>query len=140
MKNGYPIILLALRNGLLKIIEQITSKQLKRVLAAWIIVFKLFLQLVIQVNASGKLQEKHKHIWLLFQLSVLWMCFGSGWMSVGSRLGCRNADKDLASTCKLRPCCTQCSYLKAELDREKRRKPKLIFRLKLQADTSRYIY
>ena len=30
-----------------------------------------------------------------------------------------DADKDLASTTKLRPCCTQCSYLKAESDREK---------------------
>ena len=47
--------------------SQIASKQLKKVLAARIVVFKLFLQLAIQVN--GKLQEKHKHIWLLFQLS-----------------------------------------------------------------------
>jgi hypothetical protein len=47
--------------------SQIASKHLKKVLAARIVVFQLFLQTVIQVH--GTLQEKHKRIWLLFQLS-----------------------------------------------------------------------
>ena len=45
----------------------IASKLLKKVLAARIVVFKLFLELAILVD--GELQEKHKRIWLLFQLS-----------------------------------------------------------------------
>lgn len=45
----------------------IASKALKKVLAARIVVFQLFLQLAIQVH--GSLQETHKRIWLLFQLS-----------------------------------------------------------------------
>ena len=45
----------------------IASKHLRRVLAARIVVFQLFLQLAIVVD--GQLQEKHKRIWLLFQLS-----------------------------------------------------------------------
>ena len=45
----------------------IASKHLRKVLAARIAVFQLFLQLAIVVD--GKLQEKHKRIWLLFQLS-----------------------------------------------------------------------
>jgi hypothetical protein len=45
----------------------IASKHLRKVLAARIVVFQLFLQLAIQVD--GRLQEKHKRIWLLFQLS-----------------------------------------------------------------------
>jgi hypothetical protein len=47
--------------------RRIASKELQRVLAARIVVFKLFLQLAIKVD--GKLLEKHKRIWLLFQLS-----------------------------------------------------------------------
>jgi hypothetical protein len=47
--------------------RQIASKHLRKVLAARIVVFQLFLQLAIQVD--GRLQEKHKRIWLLFQLS-----------------------------------------------------------------------
>ena len=47
--------------------SQITSKQLRKVLAARIVVFRLLLQLAIQ--ADGKVQEKHKRIWLSFQLS-----------------------------------------------------------------------
>ena len=43
--------------------SQITSKHLRKVLAARVV----FLQLAIQ--ADGILQEKHKRIWLLFQLS-----------------------------------------------------------------------
>jgi hypothetical protein len=46
--------------------RQIVSRQLRKVLAARIVVFRLFLQLVIEVD--GKLEEKHKRIWLLFQL------------------------------------------------------------------------
>jgi len=45
----------------------IASKHLRKVLAARIVVFQLFLQLAIVVD--GELQEKHKRIWLLFQLS-----------------------------------------------------------------------
>ncbi|KAM6498797.1 hypothetical protein JOM56_006745, partial [Amanita muscaria] len=44
----------------------IASQLLKKVLAARIVVFQLFLELAIQVD--GELQEKHKRIWLLFQL------------------------------------------------------------------------
>ena len=47
--------------------SQIVSRQLRKVLAARIVVFRAFLQLVIDVD--GKLEEKHKRIWLLFQLS-----------------------------------------------------------------------
>jgi hypothetical protein len=47
--------------------SRIASKHLRRVLAARVVVFRLFLQLSIQVD--GTLQEKHKRIWLLFQLS-----------------------------------------------------------------------
>ena len=46
--------------------RQIVSGQLRKALAARIVVFRLFLQLVIEVD--GKLEEKHKRIWLLFQL------------------------------------------------------------------------
>ncbi|KAK2464890.1 hypothetical protein APHAL10511_002966 [Amanita phalloides] len=49
-----------------KINNQIASRAFQRVLAVWIVVFQLFLQVVIQVD--GYLQEKHKHIWLFFQL------------------------------------------------------------------------
>jgi hypothetical protein len=45
----------------------IASEQLRKVLAARIVIFQLFLQLAIEVD--GKLQEKHKRIWLLFQLT-----------------------------------------------------------------------
>ena len=44
----------------------IASNLLKKVLAARIVVFELFLELVVQID--GSLQENHKHIWLLFQL------------------------------------------------------------------------
>ena len=47
--------------------SQIASNHLRKVLAARIVVFQLFLQLAIKVN--GKILEKHKRIWLLFQLS-----------------------------------------------------------------------
>ena len=50
-----------------KVNSLIASKQLQKVLAARIVVFRLFLELAILVD--GNLQEKHKHIWLLFQLS-----------------------------------------------------------------------
>lgn len=46
--------------------NQIASRAFRRVLAARIVVFELFLQVAIQVD--GCLQEKHKRIWLLFQL------------------------------------------------------------------------
>jgi hypothetical protein len=45
----------------------IFSKRLRKVLAARIVVFQLFLELAIVVD--GNLQEKHKRIWLFFQLS-----------------------------------------------------------------------
>ena len=45
----------------------ITSMPLKKVLAAWIVVFQLFLELVIELD--GKLEERHKRAWLFFQLS-----------------------------------------------------------------------
>ena len=44
----------------------IASRAFRRVLAARIVVFQFFLQVAIQVD--GCLQEKHKRIWLLFQL------------------------------------------------------------------------
>jgi hypothetical protein len=47
--------------------SRIVSKHLRKVLAARVVVFELFLELAIQVH--GTLQEKHKRIWLLFQLS-----------------------------------------------------------------------
>jgi hypothetical protein len=47
--------------------SQIASKQLQKVLAARIVVFQLFLKLATEVH--GSLQEKHKRIWLFFQLS-----------------------------------------------------------------------
>ena len=43
----------------------IASKKLRKVLAARIVVFQLFLEVAIQVD--GALLEKHKRIWLLFQ-------------------------------------------------------------------------
>ena len=46
--------------------SQIASRVFHRVLAARIVVFKFFLQVAIQVD--GRLQEKHKRIWLFFQL------------------------------------------------------------------------
>ena len=46
--------------------NQIASRAFRRVLAARIVVFQLFLQVAIQID--GCLQEKHKRIWLLFQL------------------------------------------------------------------------
>ena len=47
--------------------SRIASRHLRRVLAARIVVFRLFLQLAIQVD--GTLQEKDRRIWLWFQLS-----------------------------------------------------------------------
>ncbi|KAF8224450.1 hypothetical protein L208DRAFT_1461528 [Tricholoma matsutake] len=44
-----------------------SGQWLWKVLAARVVIFQLFLQLTIVVD--GKLQEKHKRIWLLFQLS-----------------------------------------------------------------------
>jgi len=46
--------------------NRITSRAFRRVLAARVVVFQLFLQVAVQVD--GWLQEKHKWIWLLFQL------------------------------------------------------------------------
>jgi len=88
--------------------------------------------------------------WLLVAMSVA-TCYGcvSGWVGLGwvmrKQVGMvleagRDADKDLASTSKLRPRCTWCPYLESWVRQKKRRKPKLIFRLELQVDTSRYIY
>jgi len=54
--------------------SRIASKNLRKVLAARIVVFQLFLQLAVQVD--GALQEKHKRIWLLFQLSDQVVPFG----------------------------------------------------------------
>ena len=45
--------------------SRIAWKQLQTILAARIVVFKLFLKLAIKVD--GELQEKHKRLWLLFQ-------------------------------------------------------------------------
>ncbi|KIM47458.1 hypothetical protein M413DRAFT_200359 [Hebeloma cylindrosporum] len=45
----------------------IASYHIQKVLAARIVVFRFFLELAILVD--GSLQEKHKRIWLLFQLS-----------------------------------------------------------------------
>jgi hypothetical protein len=50
-----------------KVNSRIASKHLRKVLAVRVVVFQLFLQLAIQVH--GTLQEKHKRIWLFFQLS-----------------------------------------------------------------------
>ncbi len=49
--------------------SRIAWKQLQTILAARIVVFKLFLQLAIKVD--GELLEKHKRIWLLFQSARL---------------------------------------------------------------------
>jgi len=46
--------------------NQIASRAFRRVLAARIVIFQLFLQVAKQVD--GCIQEKHKRIWLLFQL------------------------------------------------------------------------
>ena len=45
----------------------IATKHLRKLLAARIMVFQLFLELAIELD--GKILEKHKRIWLLFQLS-----------------------------------------------------------------------
>jgi hypothetical protein len=47
--------------------REIAGKILRKVLAARIVVLELFLQLVVEID--GAVQEKHKRIWLLFQLS-----------------------------------------------------------------------
>jgi hypothetical protein len=60
-----------------KVNSQIVSKYLRKVLAARIVVFQLFLQVAIQVH--GSLQEKHKRIWLLFQLSDDLAPSGGNW-------------------------------------------------------------
>jgi hypothetical protein len=52
--------------GQSKVNSHIASKLLKKVLAARIVLFKMFLELAIEVD--GRLQHKHKRIWLLFQL------------------------------------------------------------------------
>jgi len=46
--------------------SSIASKVIRKVLAARIVVFQRFLEIAIKID--GKLQEKHKRIWLLFQL------------------------------------------------------------------------
>ena len=50
-----------------KVNRQIASRHLRRALAARVVVFELFLQVAKEVD--GSLQEKHKRIWLLFQIS-----------------------------------------------------------------------
>ncbi|KAF8343670.1 hypothetical protein F5887DRAFT_1134740 [Amanita rubescens] len=57
--------------------SEIASRVFRSVLAARIVVFQFFLQLVIQVD--GCLQEKHKRIWLLFQLSNRLNPHGGSW-------------------------------------------------------------
>ena len=52
----------------------IASKHLQKVLPAGIVIFQLFLWLAVAVD--GKLQEKHKRIWLWFQLSDQLPCSG----------------------------------------------------------------
>ena len=47
--------------------SRIATKHLRKLLAARIVVFQLFLELAIEVD--GEILEKHKRIWLLFQLS-----------------------------------------------------------------------
>ena len=47
--------------------SRIATRALKKVLAARIVAFELFLEAVIKVDK--KLEEKHKRSWLLFQLS-----------------------------------------------------------------------
>jgi hypothetical protein len=47
--------------------RRITSKLFRKILAARIVVFTLFLELAIQVD--GNLRDNHRRIWLLFQLS-----------------------------------------------------------------------
>jgi hypothetical protein len=47
--------------------RRVATRALQKVFAARIVVFELFLQLAIQLD--GDLQEKHRRIWLLFQLS-----------------------------------------------------------------------
>jgi hypothetical protein len=47
--------------------SNIATRLIRKVLAARITVFKLFLQIAIRVD--GELLEKHRRIWLLFQLS-----------------------------------------------------------------------
>ena len=49
--------------------RQIAWKELQIILAACIIIFKLFLNVAVKVD--GELLEKHKHIWLLFQSTEL---------------------------------------------------------------------
>ena len=58
-----PLEKRAAQNG---VNNYIVSRALRRVLAARIVVFQHFLQVARQVD--GGLQEKHKRIWLLFQL------------------------------------------------------------------------
>jgi hypothetical protein len=43
-----------------------------KVLAAQMVVFKLFLELTVKMD--GHLQEKHKHAWLMFQISNVLDC------------------------------------------------------------------
>jgi len=48
--------------------RRIARKELRKILAARIVVFKLFLQLAIKVD--GDLLEKHRRVWLLFQSAL----------------------------------------------------------------------
>jgi hypothetical protein len=57
--------------------SQIVSRHLRKVLAARIIGFQLFLELAKDVD--GKLQEKHKRIWLFFQLSDGVIPYSGNW-------------------------------------------------------------
>ena len=47
--------------------RNIASRLLQKVFAARTVVFQLFLELCIELD--GGLEEKHKHMWLMFQLS-----------------------------------------------------------------------
>jgi len=55
------------RRGQDKCNSQIAARLFQKVFAARIVIFRFFLQLAIDVD--GGLQEKHKRIWLLFQLT-----------------------------------------------------------------------
>jgi hypothetical protein len=72
--------------------SRIASEHLRKVLAARVVFFQLFLQLAIQVD--GTLQEKHKHIWLLFQLTNELVPFGSSHLinRIVGRLRCASSD------------------------------------------------
>jgi hypothetical protein len=57
--------------------SEIVSRHLRKVLAARIVVFDLFLELAKEVDE--KFQEKHKRIWLFFQLSDGVIPYSGNW-------------------------------------------------------------